>query len=552
MASSNIVFDSDTPQVVQNAIQKDIFDDATLPTIVCCMCGESITPNPTSMCILCLKAQVNVTQSISTQNQLQWCRFCDRYLQPPNSWLNVSIESRELLAHCLKKIKGYGGRDQPRLVDAGFTWTEPHSRRIKVWLTLQADVMGSILQQKCHVEFIVMHLICSDCHRAETNTSWRATVQLRQRAVHKKTLLYLEQLMVKLQPHKRVSKIKTSPDGLDFFFLQQDQARKLVDFFLEVVPCRYKLSKELVSHDTHNNTYDYKFAYAVEVVPICKDDVVYIPKSLARSLGNISQGPLICTKVAQVIHLIDPLSLQTCEISSNQYWRQPFPVLSNPKNLLQFLVLENEVDLKFQKGLVRNSRGSGTPINNTLSDLWLLRMQEGSLIGSEQDQQIHSRTHLGHILKPGDCAIGFCIKTSNLNLSSDLQKDFDRDITRLPDVIILKKYYGDSVTRSKNRKWELKRLGEMETDREDGLEEFMEELEEDKEMRKQVNIYKKPYAKRHRRKAPVGMDINDVMTSDSDVMDTVDSPSGEDQAPTIALEEMLDDLCLESVNTDEN
>ena len=330
----------------------------------------------------------------------------------------------------------------------------------------------------------------------------------------------------------------------------------------------------MVSHDTHNNTYDYKFAYAVEVVPICKDDVVYIPKSLARSLGNISQGPLICNKVAQVIHLVDPLTLQTCEVSGNQYWRHPFPVLSNPKNLLQFLVLENEVDSKFNKGIkctvviiyvyefvtlgfVRRSKGSGTPSNYVLSDIWMLRLQNGSFMGSEQDQ-IHSRTHIGHLLKPGDLAIGFFLATSNMNLSSDLQNDFDKQFSRFPDVILLKKCYGDSGKRAKRRKWQLKRLGEMETGtetaKEDELEEFMQELEEDKEMRKHVNIYKKPYASRHKKRAPVEMEVNDVVNSDNDVMETIDSPGedgpGEDDAPVIGLEEMLDDLCLESTDKD--
>lgn len=180
----------------------------------------------------------------------------------------------------------------------------------------------------------------------------------------------------------------------------------------------------------------------------------------------------------------------------------------------------------------------------------MLRLQHGSFMGSEQDQ-IHSRTHLGHLLKPGDCAIGFCLATSNLNLSSNLQKDFDTQCSRFPDVILLKKCYGESGKRAKRRKWQLKRLGEMETDidtgKDDELEEFMQELEEDKEMRKHVNIYRKPYASRHRKRAPVGMEINDVM-------ETVGSPGedvpGEDDAPVIGLEEMLDDLCLESTDKD--
>ena len=52
-----------------------------------------------------------------------------RYLQPPNEWLVCALESRELLAVCLKRLKGL---NRVKLVDAGFAWTEPHSKRIKV------------------------------------------------------------------------------------------------------------------------------------------------------------------------------------------------------------------------------------------------------------------------------------------------------------------------------------------------------------------------------------------------------------------------------------
>jgi len=38
-------------------------------------------------------------------------------------------------------------------VDAGFIWTEPHSRRLKLKLTIQAEVLnGAILQQTFVVE----------------------------------------------------------------------------------------------------------------------------------------------------------------------------------------------------------------------------------------------------------------------------------------------------------------------------------------------------------------------------------------------------------------
>lgn len=52
-----------------------------------------------------------------------------RYLQPPAEWLVCDLESRELLALCLKRLKGL---NRVKLIDAGFAWTEPHSKRIKV------------------------------------------------------------------------------------------------------------------------------------------------------------------------------------------------------------------------------------------------------------------------------------------------------------------------------------------------------------------------------------------------------------------------------------
>ena len=34
--------------------------------------------------------------------------------------------------------------------------------------------------------------------------------------------------------------------------------------------CRYSHSKKLISHDVHTNTYNYKYTFMVDVVPVCK------------------------------------------------------------------------------------------------------------------------------------------------------------------------------------------------------------------------------------------------------------------------------------------
>lgn len=71
---------------------------------------------------------------------------------------------------------------QVRLIDAGFIWTEPHSKRIKVKLTVQKEVaQGAILQQTFIVEFTIFNQICDDCQRVEAKDYWKALVQVRQR-----------------------------------------------------------------------------------------------------------------------------------------------------------------------------------------------------------------------------------------------------------------------------------------------------------------------------------------------------------------------------------
>ena len=52
---------------------------------------------------------------------------------------------------------------------------------------------------------------------------------------------------------------------------------------------RWQFSQTLISHDVQNNSFNYKSTYSVEIVPVCKDEVVCLPKKLAQSLGNMGQ-----------------------------------------------------------------------------------------------------------------------------------------------------------------------------------------------------------------------------------------------------------------------
>ena len=108
-------------------------------------------PNAANTCINCLKSQIDITEGITKIGQLNHCRECNRYNGPP--WRQYELESADLLALCLKQMKGM---KKVKLIDAKFIWTEPHSRRIKIKLTVQQEVQGStLLQQTFGVEFVV-------------------------------------------------------------------------------------------------------------------------------------------------------------------------------------------------------------------------------------------------------------------------------------------------------------------------------------------------------------------------------------------------------------
>lgn len=279
---------------------------------MCCECGNPIEPNPSNMCVTCIRSHVDITEGIPKQAVLHFCRNCERYLQPPAEWIQCTLESRELLALCLKKIKGL---KEVKLVDAGFIWTEPHSKRIKVKLTVHGAVMGgTVMQQIFVVEFTVNNQMCDDCHRTEAKDFWQCLVQVRQRAENNKTFYYLEQLILKHKAHSNTLGIKPTHGGLDFYYASENHARKMVDFLQAMVPIKVVTSKRLISHDIRSNKYNYKYTWFAEIAPISKDSIVCLNKKLRQQLGSISPICLVF-KVANSIHLIDPLTAQ-CKIYS--------------------------------------------------------------------------------------------------------------------------------------------------------------------------------------------------------------------------------------------
>ncbi|MGH0163116.1 UNVERIFIED_CONTAM: hypothetical protein FKN15_044635 [Acipenser sinensis] len=363
--------------------------------ILCCECGTPIAPNPANMCVACLRTHVDITEGIPKQVSVHFCKQCERYLQPPTTWMQCALESRELLTLCLKKLKA--SMTKVRLIDAGFVWTEPHSKRVKVKLTIQKEVMnGAILQQVFVVEFVIQSQMCDDCHRIEAKDFWKAVVQVRQKTSHKKTFYYLEQMILKHKLHQNTLRIKETHDGIDFYYALKQHGQKMMDFLQCTVPCRSKTSQRLISHDIHTSTFNYKSTFSVEIVPICKDNVVCLPPRLAQSLGNMSQI-CVCIRVTSAIHLIDPRTLQIAEVDGNTYWRSPFHSLCSPRQLEEFIVMDIETVRDQKQGA-----GAGMRSNkHVLAGVWVQKTSE-----MNTSQQYHCHTHLGHLLNHGDLVLG--------------------------------------------------------------------------------------------------------------------------------------------------
>lgn len=240
----------------------------TAATVLCADCGAPIdgTQSAGAFCYDCIKLKTDATGGIQREATLHMCRDCDRWLSPPNSWVVAHPESRELLALCLKKLRGL---NKLRIIDASFIWTEPHSRRIKVKITVQSDLGdGAIMQQSFEVEYTQNYHQCPDCAKSYTHNTWRACVQVRQKVPHKRTFLYLEQSILKHGAHKDTINIKEVHDGIDFYFAQRNHAEGFVDFLKAVVPVHVKKSQELISMDIHTSTKSFKFSYSAELVPI--------------------------------------------------------------------------------------------------------------------------------------------------------------------------------------------------------------------------------------------------------------------------------------------
>ena len=308
-----------------------------------------------------------------------------------------------------------------------------------------------------------------------------------------------------------------------------------------VLARRTKSSEQLISADMQNHSTNTKLSYSVEIIPICKDDVVCLPAKVARAMSNISQIA-VCHRVGNQIYLIDPVTLTLGDISSNVYWRSPFNSLANIPQATEFIVLDIEPTCH--------------PPKTAKGGRFLLADAQVAPIGGSMnsDTIFHTRTHLGAVLKPGDTVLGYMLASSNYNNDDFAAMRQDR----IPEVVLVRKTYPNRRKKSKQRQWKLKSIvkdiGGDTLEGADGIglgrekaepkqkyrgagaaeqakaeadyEMFLRDLEEDEELRAGVNLFKAQQAEKQR---------------DEDAM-TESEFDEDDEFPEINVNDLLDEM----------
>ena len=153
----------------------------------------------------------------------------------------------------------------------------------------------------------------------------------------------------------------------------------------------------------------------------------------------------------------------------------------------------------------------------------------------KNDTIFNIRTHLGHLLNPGDYALGYDLYGAN---SNDIEIEKHKGLV-IPEAILIRKSYEEKrqKKRGKPRAWKLKSL-DMEVDERNRTdqekinseyEQFLKDLEENPELRFNISLYRN----------------KDYQPSE------MTSVADGDDVPSIPLDELLADLDLSEAKAED-
>lgn len=505
----------------------------TYSKIVCCLCSAVIDANPRGTCEACLKKSLNIKTCIPTEFELVYCKECHRFLRPP--YVKIERESADMMKLCLSRIKSYDKKI--KIIDSNFIYTEQHSKVIKIKITIQKEIEKNILSQDLIIEFKEKWNLCRDCQKLQTPHTWASCVQIRQRVPHKKTMLYLEQIILKNKMQKSSLYFEEANDGFDFFFSTRRAGEIFSNWIATVVPSKITYTKKYVSLSTST------FTYLVDVANVAKYDLFLLDKESYKKLGGI--GPLlICTRLSSRTIFEDPRTFNHLYLDGNTFFKYKFNKFCNSNQLTEFLVLDVYEEIDYNFGSMNNNKNSGKndkkkkkgkkkknrknkdesdseeekEENNNINEIseedtislstnyekgvkdkekkieeekeHILKCRKTfiKLIRNNNEKDkgeiIEIKSHLAEVIKPGDIYLGYDLRT--INLDSENSAYLEANINKLPDVILARKKINVDVKDKKlKRLFEGKNKKENKEEKNDMME-FLEEINDEKDLKDNI------------------------------------------------------------------
>lgn len=363
-------------------------------------------------------------------------------------------------------MRRHHGVETLALLDSMFIWTEPNSMRTRLMLTVKADINEAprtvSIQQRCKVEFVVQWRQCPDCTRESRQRTWQAAVQLRQKRADSdggnKGLLVLELAIARnAELRKHILQVQTKKSGFDFYFSSLDKARHFCQYLAKAAPMRTKTSQSLVSEDVKNNTANIKHTVSLDMVPLCRDDLVVIDKH-AKGAGRLAGRLCLVLKISTAVHLVDASpsrgsDVHTClsDLNSDNYWRggeKSFRLLLSSRRLVRFTVLDVEPCVVDESHRYSNEDNSDQQLYEgpssgvakySLADIEVARESDFGV----NDETFRCVTHLGNLLNVGDTVLGYDLTSSVLSGGDEwsIENAFVNSFV-MPDVVIVRKAKG--------------------------------------------------------------------------------------------------------------
>ena len=449
--------------------------------------------------------------------------------------MKIERESADMMKLCLSRIKSYDKKI--KIIDSNFIYTEPHSKVIKIKITIQKEIEKNILSQDLIIEFKEKWNLCRDCQKLQTPHTWASCVQIRQRVPHKKTMLYLEQIILKNKMQKSSLYFEEANDGFDFFFSTRRAGEIFSNWIATVVPSKITYTKKYVSLSTST------FTYLVDVANVAKYDLFLLDKESYKKLGGI--GPLlICTRLSSRTIFEDPRTFNHLYLDGNTFFKYKFNKFCNSNQLTEFLVLDVYEEIDYNFGSINNNKNSGKndkkkkkgkkkknrknkdesdseeekEENNNINEIseedtislstnyekgvkdkekkieeekeHILKCRKTfiKLIRNNNEKDkgeiIEIKSHLAEVIKPGDIYLGYDLRT--INLDSENSAYLEANINKLPDVILARKKINVDVKDKKlKRLFEGKNKKENKEEKNDMME-FLEEINDEKDLKDNI------------------------------------------------------------------